>query len=298
MSTFWSLWIIVLITFNLGLALMLFFWGQRVKVPVLPDGTTGHIWAHGVLRESVRKLPLWWALFSASMFVIGIVYFVRYPGFGAYKGTLEWTSQGELASDSSANLGKLQALLQSYEGQTLAQLAANQEAITIGERLYVDNCAACHGRNALGNQILGTPNLLDDDELHGGDETALMASILNGRIGIMPPIGAAFTPEQVTATAHYVRSLSGLEHDAALAQTGQATFTTICAVCHGAEGTGNPLLGAPNLTDAIWLQANDIASIENLIRNGRTSQMPAWSARLGAPSARLVAAWLYSRQTR
>ncbi|HWK52931.1 MAG TPA: c-type cytochrome [Hyphomicrobiales bacterium] len=297
MSTFWSLWIMFLVTFNLGLTFFLFLWGQRVEIPTLPDGTTGHIWAHGVLREGMRKLPLWWVLFSASMFVIGFGYLVLYPGFGAFKGTLGWTAHGELASDRAANLGKLQEHLQRFEGQTLEQLSLEAEATTMGGRLFVDNCSACHGREAQGIHVLGTPNLVDADALYGNDETALMTSILNGRNGIMPPIGAALASADVTATAHYVRSLSGLEHDAAQAEAGQTTFTTFCAACHTPAGTGNPLLGAPNLTDDVWLQDNDLASIEHTIRNGRSGQMPAWNERLGEQNARLIGAWLYARQS-
>ncbi|MDR0779191.1 MAG: c-type cytochrome [Pseudomonadales bacterium] len=296
MSTFWSLWVMVLVTFNLGLAFTLFVWGQRVEIPVQPDGTTGHIWAHGVLREGLRKLPLWWVLFSAALFVFGIVYFVRYPGFGSFKGTLGWTEYSKLASDRAVNIGKLQNLLQSYEGQTLAQLATNTQVLAMGERLYIDNCAACHGRDALGNHTLGTPNLIDTEALYGNDEATLMSSILNGRSGIMPPLGAVLTDANITATAHYVRSLSGLSHDAAQAQAGQTTFMTLCAACHTPQGTGNPLLGAPNLTDDIWLQDSDLGTIEASIRNGRNGKMPAWNARLGEPSARLIGAWLYARQ--
>jgi cytochrome c oxidase cbb3-type subunit 3 len=297
MNTFWSLWVIFLITLNLGIAVSLFAWGQHVKVPTLPDGTTGHIWAHGVLRESVRKLPLWWALVSAATFLFAIVYLARYPGFGSYAGALGWTQHHEHAQERGANLGKLQQLLRRYEGRSLAQLATDAEALAMGERLYVDNCAACHGRDARGNPLLGAPNLSDADALYGNDETALMLSIMNGRAGIMPPLGAALAPDVITATAHYARSLSGLPHDAALAQAGQATFTTLCAACHTPEGTGNVLLGAPNLTDSVWLLSNDHGSVENLIRIGRNGRMPNWNERLGEANARLVAAWLTARQS-
>ncbi|HHX82914.1 MAG TPA: c-type cytochrome, partial [Pseudomonadaceae bacterium] len=169
-------------------------------------------------------------------------------------------------------------------------------ATSMGERMYVDNCSVCHGREAQGNQVLGTPNLVDADTLFGNDEAALMHSILNGRISIMPPLGAALSDTDVTAVAHYVRSLSELQHEAALATTGQTVFTTFCTACHGLAGTGNPLFGAPNLTDDIWLLDNSVASIENSVRNGRSGQMPGWNARLGEGNARLIGAWLYAQQ--
>jgi cytochrome c oxidase cbb3-type subunit 3 len=296
MSTLWALWVMFLVTFNLGLTLFLFIWAQRVDVPTLPDGTTGHIWAHGVLREGMRRLPLWWVLLSAAMFIFGISYLVRYPGYGNNQGTLHWTAHGELERDRAASLGRLQEFMQSNAGLSLAQLAQNAEATAMGERLFIDNCSACHGRDAMGNHVLGAPNLIDADSLFGNDEAALMASIMNGRGGVMPPMGAALAPDVITATAHYVRSLSGLPHDAALAQTGQATFTTLCGACHTPQGTGNVLLGAPNLTDAEWLLDGELATIEQSIRNGRNGRMPAWNLRLGEPNARLIGAWLTARQ--
>ncbi|MDR2240834.1 MAG: c-type cytochrome [Zoogloeaceae bacterium] len=296
LSTFWSLWVMALVTFNLGLALFLFIWSQRVKIPTLPDGTTGHVWAHGMLREGLHKLPLWWTLFSAAMFILAIGYLVRYPGFGAFKGTLDWTEYSQLAGDRAASLGKLQDHLRRHEGQTLAQIAADADAVAMGKRLFIDNCAACHGREALGNPALGAPNLVDADALYGNDDATLLASILNGRNGIMPPLGGAIAEADITATAHYVRSLSGLPHDVALAQKGQATFTTICAACHTPQGTGNPALGAPNLTDAVWLKNGELTTIENTIRNGRSGEMPAWDKRLGEQNARLIGAWLHARR--
>jgi cytochrome c oxidase cbb3-type subunit 3 len=297
MSTFWSLWVMALITLNLGLSLFLFLWGQRVRIPTQPDGTTGHTWAHGALREGLHALPVWWVLFSAAMFISGITYLVLYPGFGAFKGVLGWTEYNQLASDRAANLGLLQTYLQGHEGQSLQQLAADADAVAMGKRLFIDNCAACHGHEALGNPLLGAPNLTDADALYGNDDATLLASILNGRNGVMPPLGGAIAEADITATAHYVRSLSGLPHDAALAQVGQATFTTLCAACHTPQGTGNVLLGAPNLTDAEWLLDSELATIEANIRDGRNGRMPAWNLRLGEPNARLIGAWLTARQT-
>jgi cytochrome c oxidase cbb3-type subunit 3 len=291
MSTFWSLWVMGLIVLNLGIALFLFLWAQKVDVPVQPDSTTGHAWAHGVLREAVRKLPRWWVFLSASMLAWGVVYLVLYPGFGRAPGLLGWTSEAELERTIAENEAKLSELRQSFAGTPVEQLAANPAAVRYGERLFVDNCAACHRRDATGNRALGAPNLVDDDWLYGGDVTAITTSILEGRQGVMPPLAAAFEGENLTNMVQYVLSLSGAPHDPARAAAAQPLFA-VCAACHGPDGRGNPQLGAPNLTDSSWIYGGDAKSIEETIRNGRNGVMPAWKSRLGEDDVRTIIAWL------
>jgi cytochrome c oxidase cbb3-type subunit 3 len=294
MSAFWSGWIMFLVVLNLGITLFLFLWGQRVRIPVLPDGTSGHVWAHGVLREGVRKLPLWWVLMSAAMFVVGFAYLVLYPGFGAWKGTLGWTAHSELAADVAANRTKLDPLLRRSTGQPVEKIAGDSEATRMGGRLFIDNCAACHGRNGHGNHLVGAPNLVDGDWLYGGDGNAILASIQDGRHGTMPPFGGTFDAATTENLANYVRSLSGADHSPAKAAAGEAAFA-VCSACHGPAGKGNPALGAPNLADDVWLYDGDLATIEKTIRDGRGGVMPAWRTRLDDTEARLVAAWVYAQ---
>ncbi len=294
MSTFWSAWIMFLIVLNLGITFFLFLWAQKVDVPTLPDSTTGHVWAHGALREGVRKLPRWWVFLSASLFVWGFTYLALYPGFGRSAGLLGWTSQGELERTTAANEAKLSELLQSFGDAPPERLAENPAARRYGERLFVDNCSACHQRDARGNAQLGAPNLVDNDWLYGGDTASVTTSIMEGRQGVMPPLGAALDAATVSNVAQYVLSLSGAPHDAAKAAAGQPSFA-LCAACHGVEGKGNPQLGAPNLTDSIWLYGGDAASIEYTIRNGRSGTMPSWKARLAPTDTRTIIAWLRSQ---
>jgi len=291
MSTGWSLWVMFLIVLNLGITLFLFLWGPRAKIPVLPDGTSGHVWAHGALREGVRKLPLWWVLFSAAMFVCGFAYLALYPGFGNHKGVLGWTAHGELARDVAANDAKLDELLVRFRQYPVEQLAGDPSAIQMGKRLFLDNCEACHGREGRGNMRLGAPNLTDHDWLYGGDGKAILTSIQNGRAGVMPP-WASLGEQNVKNLAQYVLSLSGAPHDAAKAAAGQPLFAT-CAACHGPEGKGNQALGAPNLTDDIWLHGGTVADIEQTIGGGRQGAMPAWSSRLSDDQMRALAAYVY-----
>ena len=296
MSAFWSGWIMFLVVLNLGITLFLFLWGQRVKIPVQPDGTSGHVWAHGVLREGVRKLPLWWVLMSAAMFVVGFAYLVLYPGFGSFKGTLGWTAHRELAADLAANQAKLDPLLQRSAGQPVEKIAGDAAATRMGGRLFVDNCAACHGRDGHGNHLIGAPNLVDTDWLYGGDGNTILASIQDGRHGTMPPFGGTFDAAATENLANYVRSLSGADHSPAKAAAGQAAFA-VCSACHGPAGKGNPVLGAPNLTDDVWLYDGDLATIEKTIRDGRGGVMPAWRTRLDDTEARLIAAWVYAQSS-
>ena len=154
-----STWVIVLVAVNLGITVFLFLWGLRVEIPTLPDGTSGHTWAHGVLREGIRRLPTWWVVLSAGSLVAGIGYLALYPGLGTFAGTLGWTSGGELAQKQEANR-KLEApLLERIRGKPVETIAADPEALRVGQVLFIENCAACHGREARGNTRLGAPDL-------------------------------------------------------------------------------------------------------------------------------------------
>ncbi len=291
MSTGWSLWVMFLVVLNMGITFFLYLWGPRAKIPTLPDGTSGHVWAHGVLREGVRKLPLWWVLFSGAMFVIGFVYLALFPGFGSFKGVLGWTSHGELAHNVAANEATLAPLMERFKLYPVEQLASDPAALQMGKVLFEDNCAACHQRSAKGNVALGAPDLSDGDWLYGGSGSDITTSIHDGRSGVMPP-WASLGADNVKNLAQYVLSLSGAPHDAAKAAAGQPLFAT-CAACHGADGKGNQALGAPNLTDHIWLHGGSVADIEKSIGEGRQGHMPAWSPRLSDEQIRVVAAYVY-----
>lgn len=294
MTPFWSAWIMFLVVLNLGITLFLFLWGQRVAIPTLADGTSGHVWAHGVLKEGIRKLPLWWVLISLAMFITGFTYLALYPGFGSFKGMLGWTAHGELATDLAANRSKLDPLLQRVAVQPVETIARDAEATLVGQRLFIDNCAACHGNEGHGNHLVGAPNLIDGDWLYGGSGDAILASIQDGRMGVMPPMGASFDAATVDNLANYVLSLSGADHWPSKAAAGQASFA-LCAACHGPTGTGNQALGAPDLTDHVWLYGGDNATIERTIRDGRSGVMPAWRTRLSDTDARMIAAWVYEQ---
>jgi cytochrome c oxidase cbb3-type subunit 3 len=297
MSDFWSAWVIVLLVLNLALVLFLFVWAQIVKIPTEPDGTTGHVWAHGVLREGVRNLPWWWVVYSLVGLVAGIGYFFLYPGFGGFKGTLGWTSAEELQRDTAASEQKLEATLAPLRELSLGQLAANSTANSIGHRLYLDNCAACHGERALGNTVIGAPNLTDADSLYGTEPDSVLASIREGRTGTMPGWGAALGVDGVNQVAAYVLTFSGIATPEDWRVAGKPRYESMCVACHGADGRGNRALGAPDLTDGTWLYGGEFSRVAESIREGRTGVMPAWDKRLSTDELRLIAAWVLAQSS-
>ncbi len=297
MSTFWSGWVILLIVFNLGITLFLFLWAPRVEIPVRPDGTTGHVWAHGVLREGLHRLPTWWIVLSGAMFIAAFAYLALYPGFGAFRGALGWTSAGEHAQDRAANAALEATLVQRAKATPVEQLAADPAVLRHGEVLFVDNCAACHGREARGNPLVGAPNLTGADFLYGNDGNAILATILDGRRGAMPAFAGTLPEDSILSVVDHVRSLSGLPHDPLRAQVGKPLFTANCAACHGADGKGNKAVGAPNLADPDrrWLYGRNRETMLQTVRGGRGGVMPAWRNRLSEEDARMVAAYVYAQ---
>lgn len=187
-------------------------------------------------------------------------------------------------------------IYEKFAAADLKVLSLDPEARAVGEKLFLNYCAQCHASDARGGK--GFPNLTDADWLYGGDPQTIKASILDGRSGMMPPMGAALGEKGTRDTAHFVRSLSGLTHDAAAAARGKAHFATTCAGCHGIDGKGNVALGAPNLTDATWLYGSSEATIVETIAKGRSNRMPAHREFLGEPRSHVVAAYVYGLSQR
>lgn len=288
MSAFWSWFVIVIVAVNILGAVWILF----ANMKSVPGETTGHVW-DGDLSEYNKPLPRWWVgLFLGSvLFAIG--YLVLYPGLGAFAGTEGWTSARQHDADVAATNARLEKVFARFRDEPVEQLAADPAALSIGRNVFANNCAACHGSDARGNA--GYPNLTDHDWLYGGSPQQVVTTITGGRSGVMPAWQAAVGEQGVTELANYVLSLSGQPHDGAAATAGKVRFETLCVACHGADGKGNQVLGAPNLTDDTWLYGGDLATIEATIRNGRNGQMPAWGPQLGADRVRLVAAWVLSQ---
>ncbi len=294
MTTGWSLFIIFLVVLNIGGCAWLLWWTAKRRGN---DGkntaeTTGHVW-DGDLTEYNKPLPRWWINLFWITIVFTIGYLVYYPGFGSFAGTSGWTAVKAHDAEKAAADARVAETFGRFEGMAIDAIAKEPEAVAFGARLFANHCAMCHGSDARGAK--GFPNLTDADWLWGGTPDDILATILNGRQAAMPPLAAAIGGDVgVTEVTAYVQSLSGIKADPALAAAGKARYAGVCAACHGPEGKGNPMLGAPNLTDATWLYASDPATIAEGIRNGRNGMMPAHAPIIGELRTRLVAAYVWS----
>jgi cytochrome c oxidase cbb3-type subunit 3 len=251
----------------------------------------GHVWDED-LTEYNNPLPRWWMWLFYITIVFSLIYLAFYPGLGNFAGKLGWTSAGEYQKEIAEANAEYGPLFDKYMKVDLVTLSRDPQANAMGQRLFLNYCAQCHGSDAGGAK--GFPNLRDRDWLYGGDPAAIETTILDGRNGVMPTLVAAIGGEKgVMELTHYVRSLSGLKHDAAQAAAGQAKFA-VCAGCHGADGKGMTAVGAPNLTDAVWLYGSSEETIAETIRSGRNNMMPAQKERLGEAKVHLLAAYVYS----
>jgi cytochrome c oxidase cbb3-type subunit 3 len=224
--------------------------------------------------------------------IFAAIYLVLYPGLGKFPGTLGWSSVGQYKTEQQRAQETIAQIFAKFAGKPVEQLVKDPQAMGIGERLFGNNCAQCHGSNAKGSK--GFPNLTDGDWLYGGSHATIVETINKGRVGVMPPMAAAVgTAEDVRNVANFVLSLSGGAHNSAAAQLGKPKFV-VCAACHGPEGKGNPALGAPNLTDNIWLHGWGEASIVAMVNEGKNNVMPGFADRLSADQIQVLAAYVWS----
>jgi cytochrome c oxidase cbb3-type subunit 3 len=291
MTTGWSLFVIVLTIANILACVWLLRWTAKPRSATEKIGggaDTGHVWDKD-LREYNNPLPRWWLWLFYITVVFAIGYFVLYPGLGSFGGVKGWTSAGQYESEKAAAEAKANAYLAQFASMTVPQLAADPKAMTTARNLFQVNCAMCHGSD--GGGAKGFPNLTDRVWQWGGDPDTVVQTITAGRIAAMPAWGPVLGPQGVDQAVAYVEQISGQPHDAALAAAGKTVFETNCAACHGVDGKGNPLVGAPNLTDDVWLYGGDQASLQQTLTAGRNGQMPAFGDRLGPERVRLLAAY-------
>jgi len=292
MTTGQSLFIIILTVGNIAGCIWLLWWTRRSPGEAsTTEHTTGHVWDED-LTELNNPLPRWWLWLFIISVVFGVAYLALYPGLGTWRGTLAWTSQGEHDVDARLNAARIEKTLAPYAVRTVGELAADGAALNIGRNLFLNNCATCHGSD--GGGAPGFPNLTDKDWLWGGDADTVLATVTNGRMGVMPPWGEALGSSGVENVLAYVMSLSGRKLEAGNAAAGKQKFAELCSACHGADGRGNPLMGAPNLTDATWLHGGSLAAVRETIEKGRNGTMPAHATRLGETRVKLLAAYVLS----
>ncbi len=293
MSTAWSVFIIILVAINIAGCVWLLWWTGRA--PAAGEGeTTGHAWDEGAIREYNKPLPRWWLYLFFITILFSLAYLAWYPGLGALPGIGGWTSQAEHDAQREENERRLAPLFARFETASIEAIARDPEGLRLGRSVFANHCAMCHGSDARG--AIGFPNLIDGSWQWGGDPETILNTILGGREGLMPPLAAALGDDlAVTETAVYVQALAGQRVSSGMAASGKRRFEMLCAACHGADGKGNPLLGAPDLTDGVWTYGGSFEAIRHGIVHGRHGQMPAHADIIGPIRARLVAAWVWAQ---
>lgn len=289
-SNFWALWVAGITVASIVACLLLLWFSGKAKAMTSHDNTTGHVW-DGDLREMNNPLPRWWAYLFVLTIIFAFAYLALYPGLGTYKGTLGWTSTGQHQIEVDKGNAEVAPLYAKFSAMSPEEVAKDPGAMAIGERLYMNNCSQCHASDARGNK--GFPNLTDGDWLGGGSPEMIKTNILQGRMGNMPAMAAAVgNSEDVRNVAHYVLSLSGSPNDSIKAALGKSKFAS-CAACHGMDGKGNQALGAPNLTDDIWLHGYGETAIVYAINKGFVNQMPAQDKVLTPAQIHVLASYVW-----
>jgi cytochrome c oxidase cbb3-type subunit 3 len=288
-SGFWDVYIAIITVVSI-VACALFLKSQSVRRSGGVE-TTGHRWDED-LAEYNNPLPRWWSWLFYITIVFGLGYLVLYPGLGSWKGTLGWSQVAQLKDETGAAERQFGPLYEKFAAMDVEALAANPEALAIGQKLFLNTCAQCHASDGGGSR--GFPNLTDMEWLWGGTPEAIKTSITEGRVGMMPAWRDALGESRIKDVAHYVRSLSGLTHDSIRAARGKDDFDKTCTACHGPQGKGNPAMGAPDLTDKVWLHGGSEEAIIQTITAGRLDQMPAHREKLSSAKIHLLTAYVFS----
>ena len=288
----WSVYIAVITVVSIiACAVLMKSLSTRRIVKGEQVGTTGHKWDED-LEEWNNPLPRWWIWLFYITIVFSLVYLVLYPGLGSFKGYYGWSSTGQYQDEQKRAAATFGPVFERYMKQDIQTVAADPAAREIGQRLFLNYCAQCHGSDAGGSR--GYPSLRDGDWLYGGEPENIRTTILEGRNGLMPPMGAAVGGDEgARDVAQYVLKLSGRTHDSIRAFRGEEKFKAACAACHGPEGKGNPQIGSPNLTDDVWLYGGSEATIMETITKGRKNMMPAHKDFLDDGKVHLLTAYVY-----
>jgi len=293
MASLWSIWIIVLTVITLvGLTWVLF--ANRKMRNQDPEAKTGH--DYDGIEEYDNPLPAWWFFMFLITIVWGVGYLIAYPGLGNFPGLLKWTQLDQYQEQVDKAEEKYRAMRDRYLALPVEEIAGDPAVRKMGMRLFGNNCAQCHGADGRGSY--GFPNLTDDDWIYGGTPDAIKTSITQGRRAAMPPWGDILGDQGVSDVVAHVLTLNGREADPEAAARGAKQFQTYCMACHGPDGTGNPMLGAPNLTNGVWLYGGKEDQIAHTVRSGRNGVMPSHETLLSEDKIHIISAYVYglSRQ--
>jgi cytochrome c oxidase cbb3-type subunit 3 len=292
LSSGWSVYIALIALAGIFWCIWLLFSQRKAKVVHTADGAvadTGHVW-DGDLRELNNPLPRWWMWMFLLSCIFALVYLILFPGLGSFPGVVGYSTDGALMKSMTQANDELKPVYAKYVTMDIEQVAADPKAREMGQRLFLNSCAQCHGSDAGGAK--GFPNLTDGDWLYGGSPENIKTTITNGRGGVMPPF-PQLDSKQIVDVANYVRSLSGLPSDDLKAARGAEVFKANCAACHGPDAKGNIAIGAPNLTDRTWLYGGSEATIIETVTKGRMAMMPAQDKVLSPEKIQLLTAYVW-----
>lgn len=293
MTSFWSYWVAIITLGSIfGCAWLLYATRKSQTSDVETEEKMGH--SFDGIEEYDNPLPKWWLHMFVGTIVFSLGYLIIYPGLGNFQGIKGWSSAGQWQEEVNKAKELYTPIFKAYAEKPIAELSKDAEAMKVGQRLFANNCSVCHG--STGRGALGFPNLTDADWLYGGEPETIKTTILHGRNGQMPAKGLNpdMSATDVSNLTHYLLSFSNRSDDQAAAEAGAQMFATACAACHGADAKGNQAVGAPNLTDNVWLYGSTADKITQTITYGRAGVMPAQQAKLGDEKVHLLAAYVYS----
>lgn len=290
MSSAWSWYVAVGTVASLLACFWLIFWTNRQRQSDEEiEASEHHVWDEDI-RELNNPLPMWWLWLFVLTLVWGAAYFLLYPSLGNFPGVLDWSQEQQYEEQMAAAEERYGPVFAEFGATPVEDLLGNERAMRIGSSLYANYCSQCHGANALGAP--GFPNLTDDTWNWGGSPQQIEQSILQGRTGIMPALGAALQGEQgIKEMVIYVRNMAdGID----TSSPAHSRYMGLCIGCHGADGGGMQVLGAPSLTDDAWMYGSSQSAVRKSIVEGRNGVMPAHADLLGTDRARILAAYIYS----
>lgn len=293
LSSFWNWYVIIITVVTILACFWLLRWTKGVsnRDDETGTGTTGHVWDEDLV-ELNNPLPRWWLNLFYITIAFAFIYMGLFGGLGNLGGYLGWTQEGQYEAEMQEAIEAQEAIFARYRAMDNEALIADAEANATGQRLFANNCSMCHGSDARGAR--GFPNLTDDAWLYGGSFDTVMQTLLNGRMGAMPVMVGGLDDAAIGDLVVYVQSLSGQKADPAMAARGKKNFDMLCVACHGADGKGNQALGAPNLTDNIWLYGGDPSTIRETLVKGRNGNMPSFKDTLTDDQRRLITAYVLS----
>lgn len=293
MSIAWSAYIIFFVVFNIIACVWLLWWtAKRKPIDSTATQTTGHVW-DGDLTEYNNPLPRWWINLFYLTILFAIPYLIWFPGLGSFEGQAQWSSKKQHDIEKKAADLKLAKSFAKFQDQPINIIAQDAKALTTGRRIFINNCAMCHGSDARGAR--GFPNLTNTDWQWPNAPEDILTTLRTGRQAAMPALANVMESETgISEVVVYVQSLSGMQVSDTLSAAGKKRFDGICAACHGVDGKGNQAIGAPNLTDDVWLYGNDFESMKKTVREGRNGHMPGHSGILSDTQIRLVGAYVWS----